>query len=74
MSSIEDSRPLDTSTLEYKATISGDAQLAFVLQRLEEDEVQNMEEKEQMITRDGKLVTIMQQQEEDEAQKWTEKE
>ena len=47
-----------------------DAQLALALQRLEEDEVQNLEEKEQMIVRDGKLATIMQQQEEDEAQKW----
>ena len=74
MSSIEDSRPLDTSTLEYKATISGDAQLAFVLQRLEEDEVQNMEEKEQMITRDGNFTTMMQQQEEDTAQRLMEKE
>ena len=43
------------------------------LQRLEEDEVQNMEKKEHMITRDGKFATMMQQQEEYEAQKLTEK-
>ena len=59
---------------EDNATISRDAQLAFVLQRLEEDEVQNLEKKEHMIIRDGKLATIMQQQEEDEAQKLMDKE
>ena len=50
-------------------TISRHAQLALALQRLEEDEVQNMEEKEQMIMRDGKLATIMQQQEVEEDHK-----
>ena len=44
-----------------------------MLQRLEEDEVHNLEEKEHMIMRDGKLATIMQQQEEDEAQKYMDK-
>ena len=49
------------------------AQLALALQRLEEDEVQNLEEKEQIIMRDGKLTTIMQQQKEDKACKYMEK-
>ena len=54
--------------------ISRDAQPALALQRLEEDEVQNMEEKEHMITRDGELAAMMQHQDEDKAHKWTEKE
>ena len=45
-----------------------------MLQQLEEEEVQNLEEKEQMITRDGELATMMQQQEEDESQNMLEKE
>ena len=53
---------------EDNTAISRDAQLALALQQLEEDEVQNMEEKEHMITRDGEFTTMMQQQEEDEAQ------
>ena len=54
--------------------ISIDAQLALELQWLEEDEVENMENKENMIMRDGEFVTMMQQQEEDKAQKLMEKE
>ena len=41
---------------------------------LEEDKVQNLEKKEQMIMRSGKFATMMQQQEEDKAQKLMEKE
>ena len=41
-----------------------DAHLVLALQRLEEDEVQHLEEKEQMIMKNGELATIMQQQEE----------
>ena len=44
-----------------------------MLQILEEDELQNMEEKEHMIMSYGKLATIMKQQEEDEAHKLMEK-
>ena len=54
---------------EDNSTISRDAQLAFVLQKLEEEKVQNLEEEEHIIMRDGKLATIMQHQEEDEVQK-----
>ena len=54
-----------SSPPEDNATISGDTQLAFVLQRLEDDEVQNLEKKEQMIMRYGELATMMQQQEEE---------
>ena len=43
----------------------------MVLQRLEEDEVQNLEK---MIMRGGEFSTMVQQQEEDEAQKSMEKE
>ena len=42
-----------------------------MLHRLEEDKVQNLEEKEQMIIMYGEIATIMQQQEEYEAQKPT---
>ena len=45
--------------------ISRDTQLALALQQLEEDEVQNMDKKEQIITRDGDFATMIQQQEED---------
>ena len=58
---------------EDNAVISGYSQLALALQRLEEDKVQNLEKKEQMIMRDGEFATMMQHQEEDEAQKSTEK-
>ena len=51
-----------------------DTQLTLALQLLEEDEVQNMENKEQMIMRDGDFVTMIQQQEEYQAQKLMEKE
>ena len=44
---------------EDKAAISRDTQLALALQRLEEDEVQNMEKKEQMIMRDGDFYTMI---------------
>ena len=50
-----------------------DAQLALALQQLEDNEVHNLEKKEQMIMRDGKFTTMIQQQEEDEAQKLMEK-
>ena len=59
---------------EYKVAIPRDDQLVLEMQRLEEDEVHNLENKEQMITRDGEFTTMMKQQEEDEAQKSTEKE
>ena len=49
------------------------AQLALAPQQLEEDEVHNLEEKENIIMMDGKLATMVQQQEEDEAQKLMEK-
>ena len=57
-----------SSPPQDNTTISRDAQLAFVPQRLEEDEVQNLEEKEHIIIRDGKLATMMKHQEEEEAQ------
>ena len=47
---------------EENVTISRDAKLAFVLQLIEEDEVQNLEEKEQMIMRYVKLTTMTQHQ------------
>ena len=50
---------------EGNTDISRDTQLALALQRFEEDEVQNLEKKEQMIMRDGNFVTMIQQQEED---------
>ena len=40
-----------------------------MLQRLEEDKVQNMKYKEYMIIRDGELAAIMQHKEEEKAQK-----
>ena len=43
------------------------------MQQLEEDEVQNIDRKENMIIRDDEFATMMQQQEEDEAQKSMEK-
>ena len=59
---------------EDNAAISRYAQLALELQRLEEDEVKNLENNEQMIMRDGKIAIMMQQQEEDKGHKSTEKE
>ena len=59
---------------EDNTDISRDAQLALVLQILEEDKVKNMDKKEQMSMRDGKCSTMMQHQEEDEAHKSMEKE
>ena len=59
---------------EDNAAISRNDQLALALQRLEEDEVKNLENKEHMTIRDGEFATMMQQQEEDEAQKIMEKE
>ena len=55
------------SSPEDIGAISRDAQLALALQWLEEDEVQNLEKKENMIMRDGEFATMMQQQEEVEA-------
>ena len=43
------------------------------MQQLEEDMVQNLQNKENIIMRVGKFSTMMQQKEEDEAQKSTEK-
>ena len=48
---------------EDNADISIDSQLALALQQLEEEKVQNLEEKEQMIMRYGNITTMMQQQE-----------
>ena len=45
--------------------ISRDTNLALALQRLEEDEVQNLEKKELMIMRDGNFAIMMQHQDED---------
>ena len=50
---------------EDNTDISRDTHLALALQRLEEDEVQNMDKKEQMIMRDGYFSTMIQQKEED---------
>ena len=63
-----------SSPPEDNAAIYRDAQISLALQRLEEDEVHNMEDKEQMIFRDGELATMAQHQEEDEEQILTEKE
>ena len=49
-----------SSPPEYNSTIYRYDQLAFVLQKLEEEEMHNLEEEEQMITRDGELATIIQ--------------
>ena len=46
----------------------------MVLQRLEEEEVRNLEKKEQMIMRSGEFGNMIQHQEEDEAKKLMEKE
>ena len=54
---------------EDNAAIYRYVQIFFVLQRLDKDEVQNTEEKEQIIMRDGEIATMIQQQEEDEAKK-----
>ena len=54
-----------SSPPEDNPAISRDAQRALTLQRLEEDEVQNLEKKKHMIMRDGEFATMMQQQEED---------
>ena len=59
---------------EDNTDISREALLALAMQQLQEDDVQNLEEKEHMITRNGKLATIMQQPDVDEAQKLMEKE
>ena len=47
---------------EDNTAISRDAQIALAIQWLEEDEVQNLEKKENMIMRDGEFATMMQQQ------------
>ena len=49
--------------------ISRDTNLALALQRLEEDEVHNLEKKELMIMRDGNFAIMMQHQDEDQAHK-----
>ena len=62
-----------SSPPEYNAAISKDAQLSLALQRLEYEDVQNLERKEQMIMGDDEFATMMQHQEKDEAQKSMEK-
>ena len=47
---------------EDNTSISRDAQLALELKWLEEDKLNNMEEKEHTIMRDDKLATMIQQQ------------
>ena len=42
-----------------------DTQRALALQRLEDEEVQNLEKKEKMIMRDGDFATMIQQQEDE---------
>ena len=44
---------------EDNTDISRDYQLALALQRLEEDDVQDLEKKEHMIMRDGEFATMM---------------
>ena len=56
-----------SSPPEDNTAIYRDAQLDLALQWLEEEEVQNLDNKENMIMRDGEFSTMMQQQEEDEA-------
>ena len=51
--------------MEDKMGMSRDTRPNLALQRFEEDEVQNMEKKEQMIMRNGNFSTMTQQQEED---------
>ena len=58
---------------EDKGTIPRDAQIAFVLQRFEEEILHNLEEKKNMVMRDGEFANMMQQQEEEKAQKSIEK-
>ena len=47
---------------EENTSISRDTQLDLSLQQLEEDKVNNLEEKEQKIMRDGELATMIQPQ------------
>ena len=44
---------------EDNMNISRDSQLALALQQIEEDEVQNLEKKENMIMRDGDFSTMI---------------
>ena len=48
---------------EDNAAISRDTQLVLALQQIEEDEVHNIENKEQMIMRDDNFPTKIQQEE-----------
>ena len=50
-----------SSPPEGNTAISRYAQTDLVLQRLEEDEFQNLEMKEHMTMRDGKIATMIQQ-------------
>ena len=59
---------------EYDTAISINAHPTLALQRLEEEEVQNLEKKEHMTMRDGEFATMIQHKEEEEAQKSMEKE
>ena len=53
------------SAPEDNPDIYRDTQLSLELQWIKEDEVQNLENKEQMIMRDGDFSIMIQQQEED---------
>ena len=52
--------PPEDSTEIYR-----DTHIALAMQQLEEDEVQNMENKENMTMRDGNFPTMIQHQEEE---------
>ena len=54
-----------SSPPEGNKNIFRNDKLALVLQRLEEEEVHNAEEKEQMIMRYGEFATMIQKQEEE---------
>ena len=61
--------PPEDNTYIYR-----DSQLALLMQRLEEEDVQNMDKKENVIMRDGEFATMMQHQEEEKAHKLMDKE
>ena len=54
---------------EENEDISRVAQLTLDMQKIEEGEVQNLEEKEDTIMGDGELATMVQHQEEEKVQK-----
>ena len=55
----------NSSTPEDNTAISRDTKLALVMQRLKNDEVQDLEKKEYMIMRDGDFATMIQQKEDE---------